>query len=40
VFDEQSYNTFYDNALLTYNQYSKKEFNKKVLEEYEYDPAE
>ena len=39
-FDEQSYNTFYDNALLTYNQYSKKEFNKKVLEEYTYDPAE
>lgn len=39
-FDEQSYNTFYDNALLTYNQYSKSEFDKRVLEEYSYDPAE
>lgn len=39
-FNEEAYNSFYDAALLTYNQYSKKEFEKKVLEEYTYDPAE
>ena len=40
VFDENKFENFYNNALLTYNQYSTDEYGKYVLSEYEYDPAE
>ena len=39
-FDEKAFETAYNNALLTFNKYSTKEFNNKVLNEYEFDPAE
>ena len=37
-FDDNAFNTFYNNALSSYNSYSKSEFDKKVLENYEWDP--
>ena len=40
TFNEQKFESFYNNALLTYNQYSTDEYGKLVLSEYEYDPAE
>ena len=40
TFNENKFETFYNNALLTYNQYSSDEYGKHVLSEYEYDPAE
>jgi hypothetical protein len=40
TFNEQKFENFYNNALLTYNQYSTDEYGKLVLSEYEYDPAE
>ena len=39
-FDEKAFETAYNNSLLTFNKYSTKEFNNKVLNEYEFDPAE
>ena len=40
VFDEKAFNQTYNNALLSFNKYSTDEFNKLVLSEYEYDPAD
>lgn len=39
-FNEKAFNQTYDNALLSFNKYSTDEFDKLVLNEYEYDPAE
>ena len=37
-FDEKAFNSFYDTALNRYNKYSKNEFDKKIVENYKYDP--
>lgn len=37
-FDDNAFDTFYNNALSSYNSYSKSEFDKKVLENYEWNP--
>ena len=34
-FDDNAFDTFYNNALSSYNSYAKSEFDKKVLENYE-----
>ena len=34
-FDDNAFTQFYDNALSSYNKYSKSEFDKKILENYE-----
>lgn len=39
-FDEKKFNTFYDNALLLYNDYANKETVNKIASAYEYDPWE
>lgn len=40
TFNNEKFENFYNNALLTYNVYSSDEYKKHVLKEYEYDPAE
>lgn len=37
-FDDNAFDTFYNNALSSYNKYAHSEFDKKVLENYEWDP--
>lgn len=37
-FDDNAFTQFYNNALSSYNKYSKSEFDKKILENYEWDP--
>ena len=37
-FDDNAFDTFYNNALSSYNEYAHSEFNKKILENYEWDP--
>ena len=37
-FDNKAFDSFYDTALERYNTYSKSEFNKKIVENYKYDP--
>ena len=34
-FDDNAFDTFYNNALSSYNKYTKSEFDKKILENYE-----
>jgi hypothetical protein len=40
TFNENKFEKFYNSALLTYNQYSSDEYEKHVLNEFDYDPAE
>lgn len=40
VFNEETFNDVYDNTLLAYNDYANKEFQKKVLSEFQYDPTD
>lgn len=37
-FDNKAFDSFYDTALERYNKYSKNEFDKKIVENYKYDP--
>ena len=39
-FDDNAFDTFYNNALSSYNKYAKNEFDKKILENYEWDPED
>lgn len=39
-FDDNAFDTFYNNALSSYNKYAKSEFDKKILENYEWDPED
>jgi hypothetical protein len=40
VFDEKAYNTFYDQALLLYNEYANKSTANDFIDTYKYDPLD